>query len=188
MSEGNRRDSSPVCPELDIYQFGYPRCDPTDSMASSSNDSAFLSTYDDMSLLESGLFRQKYGDISDHYYRNPDKAGDKIDSRLLMLLEFFRELFMRRREVFKKLFPELHDEFLGMFKKIVNVDLLVAKPGQMKSRALQRSLSVGSPRTPSRNGGESPLRLERFKVRTVIPGGGGQGDKDGVESGDAKSN
>ncbi|KAJ6892575.1 hypothetical protein NC651_025699 [Populus alba x Populus x berolinensis] len=95
-----------------------------------------------------------------------------------MLLEFFRELFIRRREVFKKLFPELHDEFLGVFKKMGNINLSIEKPGQVKTRALQRSLSVGSPRIPSRNGGESPLRLERFKVRTVIPGGGGQGDTD----------
>jgi hypothetical protein len=129
--------------------------------------------------LESGLYQQKYGDLSDKCYRNQDKAWESIDSRFLMLLEFSRELFFRRREVFKKLFPELHDEFLGMFKKIGNINLYGEKPGQLKTRALclQRSLSVGSPRTPSRNGGESPLKLERFKVRTVVPGGGGQGDR-----------
>jgi hypothetical protein len=177
--QGNHRDAPLACPELDIYQFGYPRCDTADSMASSSSDSPFLGSYDDLSLLESGLYQQKYGDISDKCYRNQDKAWESIDSRFLMLLEFSRELFFRRREVFKKLFPEIHDEFLGMFKKIGNINLYGEKPGQLKTRALclQRSLSVGSPRTPSRNGGESPLKLERFKVRTVVPGGGGQGDR-----------
>lgn len=178
MSEDNSRDASPVHHEEDVYRYGYPRCDTSNSMASSSNDSPFFGIYDTMSLLESGLYQQKYGDISDHYHRKQDKAWDSIDSRLLMLLEFFRELFIRRREVFKKLFPELHDEFLGVFKKMGNINLSIEKPGQVKTRSLQRSLSVGSPRIPSRNGGESPLRLERFKVRTVIPGGGGQGDTD----------
>ncbi|KAJ6767688.1 hypothetical protein OIU74_021537 [Salix koriyanagi] len=177
MSEGNHRDASLVCPEVDIYQFGYPRCDTPDSMASSSNDSPFLGSYDDLSLLESGLYQQKYGYFSDKYYRNQDKALESIDSRFLVLLESFRDLFIRRNEVFKKLFPELHDEFVGMLKKIGNVNLYIEKPSQVKTRALclQRSFSVDSPRTPSRNGVGSPLTLERFKVRTVVPGGGGQG-------------
>ncbi|KAJ6727379.1 hypothetical protein OIU79_005300 [Salix purpurea] len=133
MSEGNHRDASLVCPEVDIYQFGYPR--------------------------------------------NQDKALESIDSRFLMLLESFRDLFIRRNEVFKKLFPELHDEFVGMFRKIGNVNLYIEKPSQVKTRALclQRSFSVDSPRTPLINGGGSPLTLERFKVHTVVRGGGGQG-------------
>ncbi|KAG5237846.1 inhibitor of growth protein [Salix suchowensis] len=174
MSEGTSRDASPMCREEDIYQYGYPRCDTGNSMASSSDDSPFFGTFDTMSLLESGLYQQKYDDMSDHYRREQDKKWDSIDSRLLVLLEFFRELIIRKREVFKKLFPELHDEFLGLFKKMGN------------ARALQRSLSVGSPRTPSRNEGESSLRLERFKIRTVIPDGGGQGDTS--KGGGASSN
>ncbi|KAJ6428831.1 hypothetical protein OIU84_020478 [Salix udensis] len=118
MSEGNHRGASLVCPEVDIYQFGYPRYDTPDSSAPSSSDSPFLGSYDDLSLLES------------------------IDSRFLMLLESFRDLFIRRNEVFKKLFPELHDEFVGMFKKIGSADLFIEKPSQVKTRALclQRSL------------------------------------------------
>ncbi|KAF9676580.1 hypothetical protein SADUNF_Sadunf08G0017000 [Salix dunnii] len=163
MSEGNHRDASSVCPEVDIYQ-----CDTADSVASSSSDSPFLGTCDDLSLLESGLYQQKFGYFSDKCYRNQDKALESIDSR---------ELFIRRSEVFKKLFPELHDEFAGMFKKIGTLNLYIEKPSQVKTRALclQRSFSVDSPRTPSRKGLESPLTLERFKVRTVVPGGGGQG-------------
>ena len=176
MSEGTSRDASPMCREEDIYQYGYPRCDTGNSMASSSNDSLFFRTPDTMSLLENNPYQQKYGDLSDYYHRKQDKERDSIDSRLLMLLEFFRELFIRRREVFKKLFPKLNDEFLGQFKKMGNINLSIEKPGQVKARSLQRSLSVGSPRTPSRNGGESSSRLERFKIRTVIPDGGGQGD------------
>ncbi|KAF9674967.1 hypothetical protein SADUNF_Sadunf10G0182800 [Salix dunnii] len=186
MSEGTSRDASPMCREEDIYQFGYPRCDTSNSMASSSNDSPFFRTPDTMSLLENGLYQQKYGDLSDYYNRKQDKEWDSIDSRLLMLLEFFRELFIRRREVFKKLFPKLNDEFLGQFKKMGNINLSIEKPGQVQVRALQRSLSVGSPRTPSRNGGDSPLRLGRFKIRTVIPEGGGQDDAN--KGGDTSSN
>ncbi|KAJ6349912.1 hypothetical protein OIU78_006160 [Salix suchowensis] len=65
----------------------------------------------------------------------------------------------------------------GCSKKIGNVDLYIEKPSQVKTRALclQRSFSVDSPRTPLINGGGSPLTLERFKVHTVVRGGGGQG-------------
>lgn len=169
--------------EPEIYQFGYPRNDTTNVMASTSKNSPFLGTYDDMSLLESGLYHKKYGDIGDHYYRIQSKAGESIDPRLLTLVEFFRGLYARKREVLKNIFPELHNEFVDMFKKFGGM-LSLGKSDQIKVRTLQRSLSVGSPRT-LKNGDESPLRLERFKVRTVVPGGGapsGQGDK-----GDTKS-
>ncbi|KAK9283511.1 hypothetical protein L1049_011757 [Liquidambar formosana] len=89
------------------------------------------------------------------------------DPRLHVVLEFFKELYVERRELFKKFFPRLQDEFVVWFKKFVNTD------DRVKFQTMQRSLSLGSPRMPSRQGDESPLRLERFKVRTIIRGGGG---------------
>ena len=42
-------------------------------------------------------------------------------------------------------------------------------PHQMKVRSIQRSLSIGSPRTPPiKKGDELNLKLERFKMRTLI--------------------
>ncbi|GMY23183.1 hypothetical protein FCV25MIE_18424 [Fagus crenata] len=62
---------------------------------------------------------------------------------------------------------------------------------QTKVRSIQRSLSIGSPRTPPFKKGEDvQLKLERFKVRTLIMNGSvelrGQGTKDG-QGGNTKS-
>uniref|UniRef100_A0A7N2LF18 Uncharacterized protein n=1 Tax=Quercus lobata TaxID=97700 RepID=A0A7N2LF18_QUELO len=45
-------------------------------------------------------------------------------------------------------------------------------PHQMKVRIIQRSLSIGSPRTPPiKKGDELKLKLERFQMRTLIING-----------------
>lgn len=113
-----------------------------------------------------------------------EKGKSSADSRLLMLLEIFRQLYIRRSEVFKKIFEESHDEFVEMFKE---VGAKLSRHGRSRrnetTATLKRSLSVGSQRIRSIDGDDQfPLRLERFKVRTVVPGGGGagsgaQGDK-----------
>ncbi|XP_040991501.1 uncharacterized protein LOC121238614 [Juglans microcarpa x Juglans regia] len=138
-------------------------------IASSSGSSPFPGTLDDMSLLESGLYGNKYGDMVDDYYRFEAEAGKSVDPRLLSLLEFFRELYVRRQELFKKIFPGLHDEFVELSKKIrgVVVAQVEGRGTRRPVATLQRSLSVGSPRTPSNKAGELPLRLERFKVREL---------------------
>jgi hypothetical protein len=144
---------------------------------SSSRNSPFSGTVDDMQLLESGLYRKQYGDnMGDDYYRFQGEAGKSVDPRLLPLLEFFRELFVRRRELFKKIFPGIYDEFVELSKKVNGVVAQVQEDRRFPT--MQRSLSVGSPRTPSVKRGEPPLRIERFKVRTVILAADGIG-KDG---------
>lgn len=160
---------------------GYPSEEGMNNIASSSSrNSPFSGTVDDMQLLESGLYRKQYGDnMGDDYYRLQAEAG-KVDQRLLPLLEFFRELFVRRRELFKKIFPGIYDEFVELSKKVDGVVAQVQEDRRYPT--MQRSLSVGSPRTPSVKRGEPPLRLERFKVRTVILAGSGIG-KDGQGSG-----
>ncbi len=93
--------------------------------------------------------------------------------------------------MFKKIFPDDHDEFIEMFKKIgATLSQLGRSRTNETTATLKRSLSVGSPRMRSIDGDDQlPLRLDRFKVRTVVPGGGGgigtqgdKGDKSGSKS------
>ncbi|KAG7948898.1 hypothetical protein I3843_13G032700 [Carya illinoinensis] len=172
-----------------------------DIASSSGSTSLFLGTLDDMSLLESGLYGSKDGDMVDDYYRFEAEAGESVDPRLLSLLEFFRELYARRQELSKKIFPGLHDEFVELSRKIREVVAAQVEGRRTRPVAtLQRSLSVGSPRTPANKAGELPLRLERFKVREltlegVVPvqgtapqgsNGGGGGGSGGGQGGASK--
>lgn len=110
---------------------------------------------------------------SDHRVSPPQPN----DPRLLVLLENLRKLYTERRELFKNIFPELDDNFVESFKKI-RATLMQLKTDRLKAQTLQRSLSVDSPRTPSRKGDEYPLRLERFKVKTLdVYAGAGQDGK-----------
>ncbi|XP_022748093.1 uncharacterized protein LOC111297719 [Durio zibethinus] len=141
---------------------------------------------DDLSLLESGLYRRSYSDMGDNHHRIEEWAkrlGTSFDPRLLVLLEFFREFYVRRQELLKKIFPRLQNEFIELFKKFGRV-LAQVKSNQVKVKTMQRSLSLGSPTTPSKKGDESPLRLDRFRIRTVNIGDvqGGQGGQGGQGS------
>lgn len=115
-------------------------------------------------------------DHGGHGHRSRSAA---IDPRLL---EFFRDLYHRKRESFERLFPKFHgDSFEEEFSRHFEAICSEAKKGlahraKRGDAVLQRSLSVGSPRTTSRGigGDEEQLKLERFKVRTVdIDGDGG---------------
>ncbi|KAK7268429.1 hypothetical protein RIF29_21127 [Crotalaria pallida] len=116
----------------------------------------------DQHLFQSGLLKTSFWD---NYYRFQTKAGKSAETRILMLLEFFRELYHRRGEIFRKMVPDdgLHEEFVELFKRISSSLLNTAK-SKREERTLQRSLSAGS-----------ELKLDRFKVKTVSVGG--QGDK-----------
>ncbi|XVE68620.1 hypothetical protein DITRI_Ditri09bG0083100 [Diplodiscus trichospermus] len=137
---------------------------------------------DDLSLLESGLYRRSYSDMGDDHHRIQERAkrlGKSFDPRLLVLLEFFREFYVRRKELLKKIFPGLQNDFIEFFKKVGRL-LDEFRSNQVKVKTMQRSLSLGSPPTPSKEGDESPLRLDRFKIRTVnVYVQGGQGDQGG---------
>ncbi|XWS56319.1 hypothetical protein CRYUN_Cryun09bG0075600 [Craigia yunnanensis] len=139
---------------------------------------------DDLSLLESGFYRS-YGDMGDNHHRIQERVkrlAKSFDPKLLILLEFFREFYVRRQELVNKIFPGLQNEFIEFFRKVGRV-LAEVKSNQVKVKTMQRSLSLGSPRTPAMQEGgyESPLRLQRFKIRTVNVGDdqedgqGGQG-------------
>lgn len=157
---------------------------------------------DDMSILESGLYKKSYdighsgGNFHHHLHDDDDdedqsgaaaaagKSNDNIDPRLLMLLKYFREFYAREAELFKKVFPGIHEEFAEAFRKI-GAMLSQVKMQQSRVKTMQRSLSLGSHRTRGIGGGETPGRLQRFKVRTVVVDGGiGQGQGAAAGSGD----
>ncbi|XP_009337013.2 uncharacterized protein LOC103929530 [Pyrus x bretschneideri] len=142
---------------------GYPQVDDIATCNEpSSASTSFFGTKNDMSLLESGLLRRNVGDIGDTCYRFQSKIGKSVDPRLLALVEFFRELYFRRVELFNRIFPGVQDKLT-----IVGVALAQMKSDQTKAhRTMQRSLSIGSPRDFKRR--ESEMRLQRFKVRTIV--------------------
>lgn len=81
------------------------------------------------------------------------------------MLEYFQELYEKRQEFFKKIFPGHHDEFADVFKKVGAV--VSTKKHHAKVQTMQRSLSLGSPRSLEQTE-ESELRLDRFKVKTPV--------------------
>ncbi|KAI3423032.1 uncharacterized protein J3R85_011315 [Psidium guajava] len=130
-----------------------------------------------------------FGDAEGQFYyygHRPCDGDQSIDPWLLALMEDLKELYVRRRHRFQQFFPRLHDEVERKLK-----DALRSKRTR-EVRSFQRSLSVGSPRLPGRDGGlgdEPELRLDRFKVRMVdleddVEGGGcPQGGAGGEASG-----
>ncbi|CAL0316812.1 unnamed protein product [Lupinus luteus] len=107
----------------------------------------------DEHLLQSGLLKTSFWDMCDTYYGFQTEAGKSADPRTLRLLEFFRELYYRRIETFKKMVPDdgLHEEFVDLFKRISS--LMKMAKSKSGTRTIQRSLSAGS-----------ELKLDRFKL------------------------
>lgn len=122
---------------------------------------------DDLSLLTYHIDHEM-GD-NNHDYEH-SKIRKLVDPRLVALTEFFRELYFRKRDLFKRIFPGLQGEFREVLKKLSTMK-------SNRTKVMQRSLSLGSPRKPKEV--EPPLRLERFKVRILNVDGGDdqQGDK-----------
>lgn len=167
---------------------------PTDEqMAIPSNTSPISGLDIDASQLKRNMLHKNDGDVCDNCYAIHKKAAGKaVDLRLLTLLEFSRQLYVRKQEVFKKSFPELHGEFDELFKKH-GAKLSQVKSSRMKIHTVQRSSSVGSSREISQN----DLKLERFKIKTIDLGGdvkqgqgdngnGGQDDKTKTKGGGSK--
>ncbi|KAJ8759163.1 hypothetical protein K2173_004170 [Erythroxylum novogranatense] len=185
MMEHNPHDTpGPESQAPIIYPSGYCQDDTFDIVMapSSTSTSPSLGIYDDISLMGSGFYPQRYGGDHVYYQRNrSEEDGNSVDPRLMRLLEFFRQLFIRRRELLNRMFPGLQDECVEVCKKVGNM-LHLRKPGH-EVVTLRRSLSIGS--------GElsSSLRPDRFKVRTVTPVGGtvAQGGGDDDRRGDKTS-
>lgn len=140
------------------HEFGYPMCQNEGSISTINHETR----WSENDLLQWISRIQKNEDFHSDRFSPPQSN----DPRLLVQLENLRQLYMEKRELFKSIFPELDDNFVESFRKI-RATLLQLNTDRVKVQTLQRSLSVDSPRTPSRKGGEYPLRLERFKVKTL---------------------
>lgn len=173
---------------------GYPEVASEDHQSASYEGSSnwFSFAKDDISLLESGLLGKYYGNdqMGDdyNYYCFESQFGNLSDPRLLAVVEFFRELYFRRRELFGKIFPQHQDQFLEVLKKS-GTKLWRVKSGKIQTRfaTMQRSLSLGSPRSPGIKGVEPPLRNEWIKVKTISAGGGIGGSSGGQGGSETKS-
>ncbi|WCJ19285.1 hypothetical protein M5689_001581 [Euphorbia peplus] len=110
------------------------------------------------------------------------------DPRLLMLLEFFRHFYKRRKEVLKRVFPKsITDEMFQIFEKMNHL-LFVRRTKKMgECTTLTRSLSVGSQRPRSLAEDGELLRPERFKIRTIVPAGSTSSTSSGNGKSDTKS-
>ncbi|XP_010509177.1 PREDICTED: uncharacterized protein LOC104785617 [Camelina sativa] len=180
-------------------------------------NSLFFGLFDDheSTRLRSGSMKRQYSDMGDSYHRvyeeqnddvdyNGDGDGDddersKMDMKVLMVLEYMRELYVGQLQLLKEMFPGgAKDEFVGFFNKIGDAVTQIkqdSRPPPTKSMTMQRSLSARSPRVTSKgvNLGPSDLRDERFKVTTVNAGGAGGaggaagGDKGGSTAGQGQT-
>lgn len=177
-------------------------------------NSLFFGLFDDSesTRLRSGSMKRQYSDMGDSYHRayeehdydgdDGDDEGSSMDMRVLMVLEYMRELYVGQLQLLKKMFPgAAKDEFLGFFNKIGDAMSQLKQDSRppAKSMTMQRSLSTGSPRVTLRgvNLGPPDLRDERFKVTTVDAGnapaggaggaaGGGQGGSGAAGQGQTK--
>lgn len=107
------------------------------------------------------------------------KSGKEVDPRLIILLDFFRDVYMKRGEFFKKIFPFHHEDFIPIFEKIgVVFSNHKDQEKKFKKNSFKRSPSDNS-LNKSRGIDIDPsrLKLEKFKVKTpeVISGGDGGG-------------
>lgn len=94
-------------------------------------------------------------------------SGEKVDPRLLALLESFEEIYVKRRDLFKKIFPGDHDE---LFQKIGDA-ISKKKIMKKKKKIMRRSQSIGpayAVRGRGLDDGIDEFKVERFKVKAPI--------------------
>ncbi|KZV55294.1 hypothetical protein F511_06771 [Dorcoceras hygrometricum] len=93
-------------------------------------------------------------------------SGEKVDLRLLVLLESLEEIYVKRQELFKKIFPGDHHQ---LFQKIGDAKTTKNK---QKKKSMRRSQSIGPGYAVKGRGldinGIDEFKVERFKVRTPI--------------------
>ncbi|MCD7457121.1 hypothetical protein HAX54_034254 [Datura stramonium] len=120
------------------------------------------------------------------------KSGKKVDPRLIMLLHFFRDLYIKREEFFKKIFPFHHEDFIPIFDKIRAVHVFSNKDHDQEKKfkidSFKRSPSDSSLNKSRGIDHElSQLKLEKFKVKTPeVISGGGSGGQGGTKASGSK--
>ncbi|KNA21457.1 hypothetical protein SOVF_043000 [Spinacia oleracea] len=85
-----------------------------------------------------------------------------VDPRLVSLLDFFRQLQTRRKDIFNKVMPAHRQHLDAIFSEMRNVQQLKNKNSKMVGMVRQRSMSFGD---------EKSLKEERFKVKPIDSGG-----------------
>uniref|UniRef100_A0A1J3D139 Uncharacterized protein n=1 Tax=Noccaea caerulescens TaxID=107243 RepID=A0A1J3D139_NOCCA len=193
---------------LSINSLSYQsRKDEENEEDNNCKNSLFFGLFDDSesARLRSGSMKRQYSDMGDIYHRvyeehhadvdngdddDDDDEGSRMDMKLLMLLEYMRELYVGQLQLLKKMFPGgAKDEFLGFFDKIGDAMSQFKQDSRppAKSMTMRRSLSARSPRVTSKgvNLGPPDLRKGRFKVTTVDAGGAPAGGAAGGTSGAA---
>ncbi|KAJ8445047.1 hypothetical protein Cgig2_022567 [Carnegiea gigantea] len=102
------------------------------------------------------------------YMGTPDPMGtgsgssspcSRTDPRVLSLLEFFRQLYQRKKDVFKRIVPVRREVFEDIFHKM---GIMESKKKKEKNVIVKRSSSFGDPES---------VRLSRFKVKPIDSGG-----------------
>ncbi|KAL8171677.1 hypothetical protein V2J09_023481 [Rumex salicifolius] len=157
-------------------------CNPR-SMASA-NSSILNSTVMDPKLVSAG-------DVVSKYNYNPRSTASAnssplnttvMDPKLVSLLDFFKQLERRKKELFSEVIPVHGDEIMDVFRKIRKDEERRGRPGFQF--ILKRNHSAGAAGAVARgidlSGGD--IKLERFKVKTLDVGdpppppvGGGKG-------------
>lgn len=190
---------------LSINSLSYQsRKDEENEEDNNCKNSLFFGLFDDSesARLRSGSMKRQYSDMGDSYHRvyeehhadvdngDDDDEGSRIDMKVLMLLEYMRELYVGQLQLLKKMFPGgAKDEFLGFFDKIGDAMSQFKQDSRppAKPMTMRRSLSARSPRVTSKgvNLGPPDLRKGRFKVTTVDAGGAPAGGAAGGTSGAA---
>lgn len=193
---------------LSINSLSYQsRNDEENEEDNNCKNSLFFGLFDDSesTRLRSGSMKRQYSDMGDIYHRvyeehhadadyaddnggDDDDEGSRMDMKVLMLLEYMRELYVGQLQLLKKMFPGVaKDEFLGFFNKIGDAMSQFKQDSRppAKSMTMQRSLSARSPRVTLRsvNLGTPDLRKGRFKVTTVDAGGAPAGGAGGAAAG-----
>lgn len=137
--------------------LGYPPVDRTivsmHDAASSSGDSSFPNKF----------FGEEKGNC--HFEIVQPKLRKPADPRLLAVVEFFREFYNEKVELFRESFPAIYEELADVFKRLGEM-FPQGKAKRIKVRTMKRSLSVGTIRS-AKQGEESTITVERFKVRTL---------------------
>lgn len=99
-----------------------------------------------------------------------------VDPRLVSLLDFFRQLSVRRKDIFNEIIPVHRQDFEAIFSKMRTVQRVEKKNSKMGGIVRQRSLSFGDAQS---------LKSERCKVKP-IDSGGKQPPTTGVGAGGSK--
>lgn len=84
-----------------------------------------------------------------------------VDPRLVSLLDFFRQLYVRRKDIYYKIMPIHRKDLEIIFNKMGNTKEL-EKESSREIMMRQRSMSFGDV--------EGSLRMERFKVKPIDSG------------------